>query len=1116
MIIPTSEASITTANINMIDPNSSAIVLGTVGTAIVSVSTIPACLSIYRRFGLGKPAYRPVEDLYEDEDGKATEESQRQFSQTIPRVIASLATLAGLITTIVTAVMATVGISKGQLVEIWLRTASWGILGLQALTLFVELLPTRRQILGLYAAVSCLAIAVVTVITNTALQRNRHVEKEVIGLVAVQIGSLFIAMFSFVSIKRRPMVYDNSEGNRPVDGENTTSWLGMITFTWASELLRFAEKHKKVNYEDLPQLENELRARTLSKRFDAATKKSRLWWTIVVNYRWAFFMQTVMIVSSSMVDFLPQVSLLKLLEVLETRRASDSMDAWLWVLLLATAMILITILDGWLFFTIWSQLGIPLRMMLSTLVFQKSLRRKDVKGAKKKSEKAAMAEGDGETVANEDSGPRGETTAVGKDGGENKDEGDEEELEQKTRQGTINLIGVDSQRVAIFLTYFYFYPGTIIKITISVVFLALVIGWQSMIAGFIAFALTIPLNVWASSRYSKLQKELMSMRDRKLAVVTEALQGIRQIKFSALEKRWQTKINDVREKELKTIWGTFIYDTAIIMCYILSPVLLSVACLTTYAIIYGELKPSVAFTTIAILTSIETSLAVLPELTTDAIDAWVSINRIEEYLNAPEKENCCEPSDHIAFVDADTAWPSNDQTEDPDRFILRNVNIAIPPKELTVISGRTGSGKSLLLASILGEVDKLGGKIYAPQPPPLEDRFDHLATRGNWIIDEAVAFVAQIPWIENATIRDNILFGLPYDNGRYRKTLDVCALTKDLEMLDDGDKTEIGHNGVNLSGGQRWRVSFARALYSRAGILVLDDIFSAVDAHVGRQLYEEALTGDLSTERTRILVTHHVSLVLPRAKYTIHLANGTISHAGNVEDLEKNGTLQQIIKETKLDDPDASSSSGTEQGEDDLVLTKTMSRRSQRSAIIDDGGIDSKAKNQPKKFVEDEKREQGAIKFEVYKEYLASSGGLKIWGPTVLTFVVGAVAEVVRNWWVSQWTASYKEKTVPQVHMSAMEHITMLQTPLQASNTSTSDVSSSDNHSNTVYYLLVYLALNLVMVVFDLFKISIGMIASIRASKVLFERLVYTVLRAPLRWLDTVPVSGLRLSREYG
>ncbi len=334
-------------------------------------------------------------------------------------------------------------------------------------------------------------------------------------------------------------------------------------------------------------------------------------------------------------------------------------------------------------------------------------------------------------------------------------------------------------------------------------------------------------------------------------------------------------------------------------CWIASPIALAATSLAVYAVIYGELLPSVAFTAIGVFSNLEVTLAVVPELITDLLDANVSIKRIEKYLRAPEIVKNTVDAPNISFEKADITWPSDEEegTHDADqRYILRNVNISFPENELSVVSGKTGTGKSLLLAAILGEVDVLSGKINVPRAPPPFERHDHLANRDNWIIPSAIAFVAQIPWIENATIKDNVLFGLPFDEYRYNKVIQVCALRKDLDMLADGELTEIGANGINLSGGQRWRVTFARALYSRAGILVLDEIFSAEDAHVGRYIFEQALTGELGVGRTRILVTHHVALCRSRTKYIVELGEGTVEKVGLVEELEATGALQEMIR----------------------------------------------------------------------------------------------------------------------------------------------------------------------------------------------------------------------------
>ena len=339
------------------------------------------------------------------------------------------------------------------------------------------------------------------------------------------------------------------------------------------------------------------------------------------------------------------------------------------------------------------------------------------------------------------------------------------------------------------------------------------------------FVLVLPLNILASKRYSDAQGDIMKVRDQKMVVVTEALQGIRQIKFSAQEQQWQEKIGQKRNEELAIQWKVFFFDTVLISIWILGPVMLSAVSLAVYSVLNDGLSASVAFTSITVMGSMESALAVLPEVIADGLEAWVSVKRIDEYLKAPEREPYIIPGNTIRFDDASIAWPSDSQDEDSDRFVLKNVNVHFPNKELSVISGKTGSGKSLFLASILGEADRLAGHIQVPRAPSLEERFDYKANKSDWVIDSAIAFVAQIPWIENASIKDNILFGLPFDSGRYGKVLKCCALEKDLDLLPDGELTDIGANGINLSGGQRWRISFARALYSRAGILILDDIF---------------------------------------------------------------------------------------------------------------------------------------------------------------------------------------------------------------------------------------------------------------------------------------------------
>jgi ABC-type multidrug transport system fused ATPase/permease subunit len=642
-----------------------------------------------------------------------------------------------------------------------------------------------------------------------------------------------------------------------------------------------------------------------------------------------------------------------------------------------------------------------MRLQIPALIFAKSMRKKDVKGAKKKEAKEII------------DGNESEESSLIKNGKNKEEDAEVDETDElkKSRQGVVNLVGVDSKRIADFTMLSNLIFGAVIKLVIAFYFLYEIVGWQALLVGISVQVLFLPLNIYFSKKYTVSQDMLMKARDRKLATVNEALTGIRQIKFAALEQKWQKKIMATREAELKNLWLAMVADVILISLWIAGPVLLSAGCIATHAIIYGSLEPATAFTTVSLLSRIEGTLAYLPELITNGLDAWVSAKRVSEYLLAPEKEFVAKDGNCVAFENTTISWPADEV--DDETFKLHNVNIEFPNGELSVISGRTGSGKSLLLSAILGECEVLSGSITIPKSPSMEERNDKAANKGNWILANAVAFVPQIPWIENCSLRDNILFGLPYDEDRYQQVIDSCAMTKDLEILVDGDMTEIGPNGINLSGGQCWRLTLARALYSRAGILVLDDIFSAVDAHVGKHIYEKALTGSICDGRTRILVTHHVALCRPNTTYEVHLGSGGVEFAGNVEDMERSMILKTMLdteeEAINMDsDDDVERTMNSEDVQRRLsTVSRKLSRSSTRGSAL--SGFTGKRRQSkvgsnhptleeepakksvtymdPKKFVEEEQRETGRVRTRIYLQYLQACGGFWFWVVVMVLFL---------------------------------------------------------------------------------------------------------------------------------
>ncbi len=437
------------------------------------------------------------------------------------------------------------------------------------------------------------------------------------------------------------------------------------------------------------------------------------------------------------------------------------------------------------------------------------------------------------------------------------------------------------------------------------------------------------------------------------------------------------------------------------------------------------------------------------------------------------------------------AWPRDEERDEEhsERSILRDINLQFPNGELSVITGKTGSGKSQVLASILGEVNLLSGIIKAPNQPSMYEREDSKANVGNWIIPSAVAFVSQSPWIENITIKENVLFGLPFNADRYQKVLSACALEKDLELFAEGDMTEVGPKGISLSGGQRWRIALARALYSRAGILLLDDILSAVDAHVGKWIFDHVLTGELAEGRTRILATHHGAACSSKAAYLVNLGSGTVETAESV--------IHAEVAESSSSSEPSEISEDTVVPEEDLILPLTTELDPKAAAAVQT--TEAKTVQNDK----EEKREVGRVTWKVYRAYLIASGGWTFW---ILCFAIQISSnffDVARNWWLKLWTESYSERTASLPSILSTHQIYMGHLKTQDTDVPTNRV---------IYYLVIYAAISFSGVMWGALSILFEYFGSLKSSESLYRRMTHTVLRAPLRWLDTVP-SGRILNR---
>jgi len=398
---------------------------------------------------------------------------------------------------------------------------------------------------------------------------------------------------------------------------------------------------------------------------------------------------------------------------------------------------------------------------------------------------------------------------------------------------------------------------------------------------------------------------------------------------------------------------------------------------------------------------------------------------------------------------------SNEEEEKPvESFKLHNINIKIKKYSLTAIVGAVGSGKSSLINSIIGEMKRENGKI----------------TLGG-----TISYCSQQAWIQNATVRDNILFGKEYDEELYNKVIDYCCLTHDLEIFPDGDMTEIGERGINLSGGQKQRINLARAVYFNSDIILMDDPLSAVDAHVSRALFDNCILGALSN-KTRVLVTHQLH-VLPRVDYIIVMKNGRIEEQGEYNELmQKEGEFARLMHTYGgIDDSDDDMTDKSSESENENENNKKGEKDGEVEKEMKGVGENKKGKA----LMTTEERATGSVDLKVYKDYLKAAGGIVIGILILIAVIILQISKFGNDIWLVYWTED-KFKWA------------------------------------TTTYILVYMCWNISQIVLNLLYSVFMSFNGYRASKRIHRDAISRVIRAPISFFDTTPLGRIinRFSKD--
>lgn len=490
----------------------------------------------------------------------------------------------------------------------------------------------------------------------------------------------------------------------------------------------------------------------------------------------------------------------------------------------------------------------------------------------------------------------------------------------------------------------------------------------------------------------KRRSSINKITDERVSLTSEVLQSIRFVKFFGWETSFLERVDSIRKREIRSIQILLAIRDAIQSVSMAIPVFASMLSFITYALTSHNLTPAPIFSSLALFNGLRMPLNMFPMVVGQVIDGYASVKRIQEFLLAEEESDDVEydytNEKSIVVRDATFTWEQRqDQAKDDgDKkdskgavipttvtpagpFQLPDLNISVGRNELIAVIGSVGSGKSSLLAALAGDMRKTSGALT---------------------FGASRAFCPQYAWIQNASVRENITFGKEFDRQWYDKVTEACALTRDFAMLPQGDHTEVGEKGITVSGGQKQRINIARAIYFNADIVLMDDPLSAVDAHVGRHIMDEAICG-LLANKARVLATHQLH-VLPRCDRIVWLDGGHIKAQGSYQQLmAENAEFAELMTLTSTN-------------EDDETKTKDDSD-SVMSVDEEEKLIKVETAKSKVALMQEEERAVKAVSWGVYAAYLRAGGGIVVAPFVILMLALSQGAQVMTSLWLSWWTA---------------------------------------------------------------------------------------------------------------
>ncbi|KAF1371659.1 hypothetical protein PFLUV_G00270750 [Perca fluviatilis] len=639
----------------------------------------------------------------------------------------------------------------------------------------------------------------------------------------------------------------------------------------------------------------------------------------------------------------------------------------------------------------------------------------------------------------------------------------------KTTTGQIvNLLSNDVNKfddVTIFLHFLWVGP---LQAAVVVGLLWAEIG-PSCLAGMVILMFLMPTQTMFGRLFSKFRSKTAVLTDERIRTMNEVVSGMRIIKMYAWEKPFAALVTEVRRKEISKIMkSSYLRGLNMASFYCASKIILFVT-FTLYVLLGNTITASRVFVTVSLYTSVRLTVTLFfPSAIEKLFESRVSVRRIQEFLMLDEitKGPAALPEDEKkdAFVEIQDLVCYWDKSLDAPS--LQNLSFTLNSSQLLAVIGPVGAGKSSLLSTILREL-------------PHE--------KGVLTVKGQLTYAAQQPWVFPGTIRSNILFGKELDAQKYERVIRACALKRDMELLPDGDLTIIGDRGATLSGGQKARVNLARAVYQDADIYLLDDPLSAVDAEVGRHLFEQCICG-LLKNKPRILVTHQLQY-LQVADQIVVLKEGHMVAKGTYTELQRSGVdFTSLLKEEEEE----------KQPPPDIVArSRTLSQNSQTSSVhsIKDG---DQLPVEHVQTVAEESRAEGTIGVSLYVKYLRAGASIVVLLVGIVVSILAQVAYIMQDWWLAHWADEQDKLTA---------NSTVIQNGLNI----TAEL-------NTDFYLGVFGGLTAAVIFFGFIRNIVLFNMLVRSAQSLHNRMFNSILKSPVHFFDVNPIGRVlnRFSKDIG